>query len=990
LLPHALLGVVAALLLAAFGTKGALLSPAVWLVLVWWMLALFLHSSRALGALTRNLRLRRWSQSETARLAVFAGAIAAWLWFGGGIGPILSGTSAATAGLLLGKLIVRGLREERHVSAELMRLAVVLGVSLFLVHPYVTPRLVGAGDAEHYGRSMSDFLSQTREGIFPVWVGQSRTAFHGSVHPLRVAPYFQHAGGALDVATGRSLSPIAVQNLLIVLSLLAAALGAYAVLSSLAERRRWSAALLALLYVSSPGVLALAYAGDMYASWLTLPWLPWLFWGWVQAWRRPESWTGLGAQATSLAMLWLAHAPIALWASLLTLGSETARWAAQGFRRTTLLRQAGTAGACALLCHYVFVSVISLDVPANPYLGFDLARGAVYASVVDSWAGLLRTVSPGGADLMRDLHLGPGLLLAGLAALAATWRGDGAVRTCCAAAAALFLLMVPWPGVTDHFWSNMPAFFMTVSEKWPAQRIYPVLSALVPIAAMLALTQLRSQRARHLVSVLLAFAVLASVWEARKFLNRGSAVTRSEAATQKFLLPENSTISRYSYEMWGYLPDHFSFGYMDAENQNRLIDPVSGEVRVSNLRSLTRAVRREREISFVPTRQGAQLPEAITIPPRSAVTVRFQFHDANVRGTLVFTGQRISRRFEFPVSGGPRAFGPGPLQSKSTTLRNASDTLENVRVEFFNEANESVTQFAKVQSVIVNREQLPVRLADLTPFQLQLNLDQGGWLETPKVFLRDYRVRVNGRYVAPDRSPNGLLMFPVAAGRSDATISYEAPWYLRAAYWSTWGAWVAALIGSVLLLRQPTRTTLAVPRPSATPLRKWLTAAIAFTSIAAGTLWAITRDERSADSALQQLSNTAPISLRATFPVGRHEVYETLLSWKDEAGDTMSVVVFYQDDRHVRIGCRKRGVLKLLSDPLPMSYFVAHRISLQFERVDTMQVQVRFNGHPLWTTDCAQRAPENWTFGFGRDLDEQASPDGNPFRGRLVLERSAR
>ncbi|MBI5426119.1 MAG: hypothetical protein HZA32_18760 [Opitutae bacterium] len=969
-----------------FGGRGMLVSASLWVGVAWWFFALLVVDPRAVTAalgLPRSEfhRLARWR-----RASVFSVVLAVWMFSGGAISPVLSAGAAVLAGLILRGLIVAGIAQDRRVAPEVARIVVVTGAALLLIHPYFTARLVGAGDAEHYGRAMADFLAQVRGGIFPVWVGQSITAFHGGVHPLRVAPYFQHLGGLLDLATGRTLSPIAVQNLVVVGSLLAAALSAYAALSSLAGRQRWSATWLAVLFVSSPGVLALVYAGDMLASWVALPWLPWLFWGWAKAWRRPESVAGPCAQALALALLWLAHAPIALWASLLTAGVEIARWAAQGFRRETLLRQAGAALLCMMLCQYVFVSVATLDVPANPYLGFELARGAVYDSIVAAWDGLWRSVSPAGADLVHDLHLAPGLLLAGAAALGLAWRNDGAGRACALAGGGLFLLLVPWPGVTDRFWSSMPVFLMTVSEKWPAQRIYPILSALIPIATVLALARVRTSRAQHLCTGLLALGALASTWESRHFLARGHRATRTEAATRRFLLPENATLSRYSYEMWGYLPDHFSFGYMDAENQNRLINPVTGDVRVSNQRFMQQAAARERALRFVAVPHGAQLAGTITLPPRSTVCVRFRFHDPGAEGTLVFTGSRIARRFDLPVSGGPRAFGPGPRQTKSTMLRNESNTPEEVRVEFFSRSNTPVPDFAAVQSLVVQREHLPVRLTGLTPFALALNLPSEGWLETPKLYLRDYRVTVDGRAVTAARSPNGLLMFPVPAGASSIRLTYAAPPLLQISFWTTAAAWLLVAAAALASVRVSHSRVARATANGSQPASARRFAAAALVLGVGCTVWATNRWNE--DSA-PHVTNAVPVTLRATFPVGRHEVYETLLSWRDEAGATMAVVAFYQDDRHVRIGCRKGGILKILSDPLPVSYFVPHRITVRFDTSASPRLRVDFNDHPLWETDCAQSTAAGWTFGYGRDLDPKFA-DGNPFRGRLSSDSPPR
>jgi hypothetical protein len=967
--------------LASDSVRISLFSPTGWAAALWWGLFVLLIDPRTLTRFPVIRSVSSFVPGRGARFAITAAALVVWRLAGGSLGAVILPAGAVLLGLFLRALLRAAVKSDRRTGPELARWCVVLGGSLLLIHPYLTSRLVGAGDAEHYARSVADFVTQLRSGTFPVWIGQSITGLHGAIHPLRVAPYFQYAAGILDLATGQRLSPIALQNLLIVGSFLGAAFSTYAALTKTAGAQRWGACWLTLLFISSPGVLALIYAGDMVASWMALPWLSWLFLGWVKAWREPESSTGLVIQAAALALLWLSHAPIAVWASLLTTGSELARWAARRFRRDVLLRQIGAAFLCLLLCQYVFVSVVNLNVPTNPYLEFELARGAVFDSIAHAWQGVWRSVSANGNDLARDLHLGPGLLALGAAAVIAS-RWTGAVsRVLAFSGAMLFLSLVPWPGVTDRFWSAMPAFLMTVSEKWPAQRFYPILSALIPMAAALTLPLARSPRSRHIVAFVLGLAALASGWEARKFVLHGYAVTRSEADSRRFLLPENNTLSRYSYEMWGYLPDHFSFGYMDPEHQNRIINPTTGQVLVSNLRSVQRATSSNSPQRFTSTPAGAKLPEPVFLPPHQAVCLHFSFSQPELQGTLVLTGTRLSRRYEFPRSGGPYAFGPHPGQGKKITLRNDGDQPEQVHVEFFNTRLAPVSSFATVEILPIESQQLPVRLKSLTPFRLELNLEMPGWLETPKLFFPEYQVSIDGHRVGTARSPNGLLMFPVPAGNSTVSVAYIPPASMVGSFWLTLAAWVA--FGATALgctFASCRRSEWFTVGPFSTLIRRLGVSGLALGGVCS--VWAALQIDLGREAQNATISNSAPIALRVVFPVGTHEVYEPLLSWRDARGATTTVVAFYENDRYVRLGCRKNGVLKILTDSLPVSYFVEHSIVVSFSGQSPRKLQLTFNGQPLWETECEQTTLGDWTFAVGRSL-EVNPPPSDRFRGRI-------
>jgi uncharacterized membrane protein len=172
----------------------------------------------------------------------------------------------------------------------------------------VTDHLVGGGDALWYANMLADFVTQWRAGVFPVFVGQTEFAFNGAVYPLRVAPLYQHLAGVVDLLTGGSLSFYALQHACVVICGLTGLFTAYLSLRTLVSDRRWIACLLAILYVSCPGVLGTIYTQDLYMTWMSLPFLPIVACSLVRAFQRDtlanQIWLAAG-----LAALWFAHAP---------------------------------------------------------------------------------------------------------------------------------------------------------------------------------------------------------------------------------------------------------------------------------------------------------------------------------------------------------------------------------------------------------------------------------------------------------------------------------------------------------------------------------------------------------------------------------------------------------------------------------------------------------------------------------------------------------
>ena len=164
-------------------------------------------------------------------------------------------------------------------GTEVARLALLAAAATWLLHPFATNRQVGAGDALWYANMLADFVLQLRAGVFPVFVGQTDYAFNGAVYPLRVAPFYQHLAGLLDLLTGRQLGFFALQHLCVLVLGYAGIFSSYFALNSLAPGQRWSAAGLSILYVSCPGLLGTIYTQDLYMTWMTIPFVPWVVYG---------------------------------------------------------------------------------------------------------------------------------------------------------------------------------------------------------------------------------------------------------------------------------------------------------------------------------------------------------------------------------------------------------------------------------------------------------------------------------------------------------------------------------------------------------------------------------------------------------------------------------------------------------------------------------------------------------------------------------------
>ena len=199
---------------------------------------------------------------------------------------------------------------------EMARWLILAGGATALFLPYYHNGRVGTGDAQWYTGMLADFVTQLRAGVFPAWVGQSEYAFNGAVSPLRFAPWFQYAGGLLDIATWHALDFTGLKNALLAVNGLAGGFAAYFCLRDVLHRRPGLACVLSLLYLSSPGVLTPLVVGDQYMTFMATPFIPIVLNGLWRLWTC-DDFSGPRRLAVGLAGVWLSHAPIALWCTLL-------------------------------------------------------------------------------------------------------------------------------------------------------------------------------------------------------------------------------------------------------------------------------------------------------------------------------------------------------------------------------------------------------------------------------------------------------------------------------------------------------------------------------------------------------------------------------------------------------------------------------------------------------------------------------------------------
>lgn len=881
--------------------------------------------------------------AKTWLIILAAAGVACWL-----LSPSILFWHLIWMGYLVGvgRLIRRGwlqaARLNRSVRAEGLRWLLLGSGALAVLYPFATASLVGGGDARLYAQLLADGLTQLRAGICPVLVGQSDYAFNGDIHPLRTAPGLFYAGGLLDLLTLRALPATAVQNLLIVLSGLAATFATYLSLVRLAPRNGWLAFLLTLLFLTSPGVLAPIYSGDMVASWLTLPFLPLFFYAALRLADRPDELRWAVQAAAALAALWLIHAPIGFWVTVcalpfalhhaLVIGRNPRRW----------LEAAGVLGVFCLLAGFVFVSVVTLELPSDPNLRPAINAGAIKSSLLQSWSGFFRPVSPDATALLRDLQLSPGLWLTlalGLMCLGRVARVSAWLLGL--ALCALLLMMMP---ALDPLWRVLPDLVLTTTEKWPAQRFFIIMSVAVPFLALPALASFRLSHRRFLkdTAIVLVLACAWSVVESTKFVRRGWAITLPPALTRQQFLPENTRLSRYAYEYYGRLPRYHTHGATEPLSQSRLLARDTLEPVQSNATHLLGLPAQPGEVRFTyeATDYGGRFTPQLTLAPGERRLMHFDFQAARPHGVIQIAGRDLVAEYILPDSGEERAFGAGPDRDPTLTLWHRTATPDTVEVKFIRTPGQPTDLPAPgLRALPYASAAMPLQLHGLIPLRLTVQSDAPAWLETPRISLPGYRATVDGARVPVALSPDGLVMLPVPAGTSEVELAYPGPLLLRPVFWLGLASWLG--LSLYLFAASTRRSWTFLPAPTVLLRRLGqvtLVGGLTTGLFAGGSLvWG------------RWVSNPAiiqgheRISLARAFPLSRPpgtQEQVTSFSLGAYQGDLLVDCV---DGKRARIGFAPAGQAATFGEPFPVNYQATQQIELLQPAGHPDALQVRVN-----------------------------------------------
>jgi hypothetical protein len=547
-------------------------------------------------------------------------------------------------------------------------------------------------------------------------------------------------------------------------------------------------------------------------------------------------------------------------------------------------------------------------------------------SLRSEWANSLLPVSRHRTNLLGDIQLGYGLwacLLFSVWGAAATRPG----RSLMACFGIILLFAWPLPVVTRLAWRTLPTEMLVITNQWPIERFYMLLTPLAAFVAAPVLSRYssRGSQQRFATATLLLCACLWSAAEALRFVLRVSEASHSETASLRMHLPENITLSRIlSYEYLG-LPEYFSNGHMDPLLETRLLDNGTLDAFADGATyrpGFAGAGPGTRSFSLSVGKDGVCLEKA-HIGPTSAVVMRFDFLGQELRGELQIVGGSIYDLYTLPQSGALKSFGSGPASSHTLILRNSTQEADDISFRFVRQGGQGGGGgiLAQVSVEPMSEEKRVIRIDSLAPFHLFVTAGRDCLLETPRLFIPGYRTLVDGVMSSPIKSPQGLVAIPLKEGEHEVTLAYDGGPFLRASYAVSCGAWVVllCLVVACSAGREPFAKwiaaveRLAVAYPSRLVRRPALVWSImAAAALAFGTLLCLR-------AGLLRRPRFGAVQMVIRLPGPLKGQSEPLLTTGHPgAGDF--IYVTYVDGGHVKVGHDKWSVGGKQSGPITVDY----------------------------------------------------------------------
>lgn len=699
-------------------------------------------------------------------------------------------------------------------DSELLRVCALLALSVYAYHPFFSALNMGAADAQFYQYMLHDAIIQLENGFFPTYVGQSLFSPNGLL--VILAPYYLLLGQLLNVLSLGTLNPLLVQHLTIFASALGAAAVVYMGIRNIAPKLRWQAVFLAFAYISSPGVMALIFHMDAYFSFTAVPFVPLVFYGLARIYQKNDD-LAYVLTGTALALVWLAHAPIALWTTALAFVFCLLLII---FKRRHPGRFILTAVLFGLLCAWQFFPILMLGHDAS---GVQLWKANISKS--DQVIEQLLLAIPDvflplgqGKNGFYFLQLGYALWFMLVLGVITALRSSGSLllRLMLGLVVILLLFLYPLPGVGRFLWSMTPVLVLDITNLFANQRLYVILAAGACFVGALALQQLvdfAPQRARRLVAIALMGLFVWNIYQIGFFIRHGNAV---KSGNESVMNPKDSWSSPHNLGFVGFgMPKEYLqilfTGTHAAELKSRLLDSQKKAISAYDNEQfvIDQCLQGARSKGSSGFGDGIGLPFDATIKePLSLGKLKLLPNThyllcadiSNSQGDALFQLLDEQRREKVALEVPGPASGPPVRQKIGIPFFFTEQDNKGVKEYLFDFRVWSRTQpLVTIHAVGVTSYEpakLPIEVQSYTPYRARvISGPDDKYLEIVKLFRSGYVAKVNGEEAPIIESAHKTMVIPLKApGRNEIELSYVGTPGMRVSFYISAVSWCLVFV----------------------------------------------------------------------------------------------------------------------------------------------------------------------------------------------------
>jgi len=689
---------------------------------------------------------------------------------------------------------------KKNINTKPFRYFILFLLVLSVYWPYLLGVDLGAGDAQHYHSMVASAIEQIDKGIFPPYVNQGVFSYFGYTYVR--SPYLFLFSQFLHLLTFGLFDSLYILHFTVLISAICAAFLTYHLLMLLTPNspRPWTALFLSYLYISCPGIVGTIYAMDMYYSFMTLPMIPLLIYSLIRANRRDDFYSYV-LIAASLSLLYLAHPPIALVATVIAGLVLMLQWIFFRIKPSKLFLMASCFILFSLWQFYA-VHVFQAGSVSTGQLSGDNGYGQQMVNTLWSeMPGVFKPLRVGHPPLgTAFLQLGYSLWLVLLAALWVTLRrSPDFVQIALIASIGLILIyLYPPPALGPWLWNLIPSgAIRNILFIWPNQRLYYLLSVLVCFAGYLSLNKISGTKRQYIVPILIGFCCW-NFFENGYFIHRYDTNRVIKTQTDK----ENVVLLRYDTRDVPVSP--LFEGNYDPLIKNRLLDqnyqPISSYDNEQIL--LNRCASQEGRSVLI--KEKLPIPahfEISSYDPKNLFDLtlpagkyffclKVQFDTTNLNAINETHLEILGRNFPAKKFNNND---PHKIQTYAMpiTLHDAGTRQLVAQLQINTPGSVDVLSYGLIP---YDLDSLPVQTDSEIPNIVNVySPSANNYLEIFKTYYPGYIVRVNDRLFEPLKSPLGRVLIPLDEGNNYVKLSYIGTSGMKLAFGISASAWVLFL-----------------------------------------------------------------------------------------------------------------------------------------------------------------------------------------------------